>query len=485
MKAYPQSEAEEMFTIAEACELLQISRETAYRWLRAGRLRGTKRGGEWRLPARHLLRLGVREAPSPYTARRFTSCDLFSGAGGLSLGFTLEGFETLFFNDIDPEAALTFQKNLPHGKPLVAPIQDISARDALDAIDCDPEDIDVILGGPPCQGFSINAPLRSTNDQRNHLFRHYVRLVLEGIRPKFIVFENVPGLVSFDHGQTLRDVCAAFRSAGYEPCFRILNACHYGVPQERWRILIVANRVGIHFDFAEPMHYSLSRPNFTGGSSLTYRYAVRRSAEPTLFDEAVGLMEPIRVEDAIGDLPPIRSGGGADTMAYTRRPVSEYQRWSREGSSTLHNHHCVDMSEINLRRMAHVQPGGSWRDIPRDLLPNGMKRAHRSDHTRRYGRLDPNKIAFTVMTKCDPHWGTVVHFAQDRVISVREAARFQSFPDSFVFSGSKASQYRQVGNAVPPLLARAIARRIKSYLEEHESESHSVLRKSLSLRQVS
>jgi DNA (cytosine-5)-methyltransferase 1 len=114
-----------------------------------------------------------------------------------------------------------------------------------------------------------------------------------------------------------------------------------------------------------------------------------------------------------------------------------------------------------------------------------MKRARRSDHTRRYGRLDPAKVAFTVMTKCDPHWGTVVHFAQDRIISVREAARFQSFPDTFVFSGSKASQYRQVGNAVPPLLARAIARRIKSYLEEQEPAAYSAMRKSSSLRQVS
>ena len=426
----------------------------------------------------------IGEEPTPYNgngAKRFLTGDLFSGAGGLSLGFALEGFDAAFFNDNDAECALTFQRNFPRTKAMVAPIQDISARDALDAADLASQDLDVLLGGPPCQGFSINAPVRSIHDERNHLFRHYARLVLEGIRPKFILFENVPGLVSLDGGQTLRDVCTAFRNAGYEPSFRILNACHYGVPQERWRLLIVANRLGIHFDFPEPTHYSLSRPNFSGGSSLTYRYAVRRTNKRTLFDEAVGLTEPVTVREAISDLPTIRSGGGSNIMDYTKSTASEYQRWARSGSEQLCNHHCVDMSEINLRRMAHVSPGGSWRDIPEELLPKGMKRARRSDHTRRYGRLDPASVAFTVMTKCDPHWGTVVHYGEDRVISVREAARFQSFPDSFVFYGSKASQYRQVGNAVPPLLARAIARRIRYFLEVPESESPSIPRNAFSL----
>lgn len=466
-------------TLAEICSQLSISRSTAYRWLKSGRLVGIKTGRSWRFPSSRIKAM-ISEEPTSYTRPRFVTGDLFSGAGGLSFGFALEGFETVFFNDMDPECALTFQHNFPKSKALVAPIQGISAIDAVGSLRSDKEQIDVLLGGPPCQGFSINAPVRSTTDERNHLFRHYVRLVLEGIRPKFIVFENVPGLVSFDQGKTLSAVCAEFRSAGYEPCFRILNACHYGVPQERWRLLIVANRVGVHFDFPEPTHYSWSRPNFSGGSSLTYRYAVRKPTGPSLFDSALGLEEPVSTWDAIGDLPSIPSGGGSDRMCYGKPASSDYQRWARSGSDILRNHHCVNMAEINIKRMAHVRPGGSWRDIPGDLLPKGMKRARRSDHTRRYGRLDPKSVAFTVMTKCDPHWGTVVHFSQDRVISVREAARFQSFPDSFAFCGSKASQYRQVGNAVPPLLARALARRIRYYLEQVDLETSSVSRKSRS-----
>ncbi|MGA2262343.1 MAG: DNA cytosine methyltransferase [Acidobacteriota bacterium] len=477
------SKLENLLTLSEVCRSLRISRETAYRWLKAGRLHGVKVGRDWRFSPDQ-VQTTIAEHSSDYGTSPLLMADLFSGAGGLSLGFHMEGFRSVFFNDLDAECGLTFQRNFPDAKPLVAPIQEISARDIFAAAGIGPDDLDVLVGGPPCQGFSINAPSRSSGDERNHLFRHYARLVLEGIRPKFIVFENVPGLVSLDGGKTLAAVCHEFRRAGYEPCFRILNACHYGVPQERWRLVIIANRLGIHFDFPEPTHYSISRPNFSGGRSLTYSYAARRSPEKTLFDEAMGLRDPVTVGEAISDLPPIKSGGGAEIMEYTSASQCDYQQWARRQSSRLYNHHCVDLSDINHQRMRHVRPGGSWRDIPRELLPEGMKRARRSDHTRRYGRLDPNGIAFTVMTKCDPHWGTVVHYTQDRVISVREAARFQSFPDWFTFYGSKGSQYRQVGNAVPPLLAKAIAGRIRHYLELSSSVEFLQYKNALSLSNV-
>ncbi len=136
----------------------------------------------------------------------------------------------------------------------------------------------------------------------------------------------------------------------------------------------------------------------------------------------------------------------------------------RSGSEKMYNHECAGVSGVNLERMMHVEPGGAWRDIPFELLPKGMQRARRSDHTRRYGRLHPARLSPTVMTKCDPHWGTVFHYGQDRIISVREAARIQSFPDWFRFTGSRADQYRQVGNAVPPMLAQALAEHIKGLL---------------------
>lgn len=450
-----------LLTLPEVCAVLRISRETAYRWLRAGRLKGVRFGRAWRFEPRYLTDLIGEGSPR---ADQLISADLFAGAGGLSLGFHSQGFAPAFFNEIDEESATTFQSNLEGAVPFVRPISDLTVEDVLHETGLRKGELDVLLGGPPCQGFSINAPLRTTSDSRNHLFRHYVRF-LEGLQPKFVVFENVPGLVSFDAGGTLRDVATAFRGAGYEPSFRVLNACHYGVPQERWRLILVANRIGATFEFPSPTHYSQARPNFSGGSSLTFRYAIRHRSEPTLFDEAMGLRAPIFVQTAIGDLPPIDSAGGSDEMSYKRGAVCDFQKWARTESPELFNHHCVGLSSVNRQRMDHVRPGGSWRDIPDRLLPQGMRRARRSDHTRRYGRLHPEGIACTVMTKCDPHWGTVIHYEQDRVISVREAARFQSFPDKFRFVGKKASQYRQVGNAVPPLLADALAARIKSYLE--------------------
>jgi len=398
--------------------------------------------------------------------RTLLCADLFAGAGGLSTGFQLAGYRSVFFNEIDEAAATTFRANDPEVVPFVCPIEELTAERVRRETGLESESLDVMVGGPPCQGFSINAPERSTEDARNKLFRHYVRLVLEGLRPKVVVLENVPGLVSFNNGQTVRDLTRAFGNAGYRVAFRILNAAHYGVPEERWRLVLIGtNLPGVEPSFPQPTHYSLQRPNFTGGRTMTFAHAIGKQ-ERGLFGGS--LRAPVTIREAIGDLPPIPSGGGAGEMDYAAPPRSDYQRMMREGASRLWNHECAGVSKVNLERMRHVEPGGSWRDIPHDLLPDGMKRARRSDHTRRYGRLDPNGVSGTIMTKCDPHWGTVFHYAQERIISVREAARLQSFPDWFKFTGSRADQYRQVGNAVPPLLAMALASHIKKLIEQGE-----------------
>lgn len=393
----------------------------------------------------------------------FTVGDLFAGAGGLSVGFQLAGFRSLFFNEIDEQAAETFRLNFPEAVPFICPIQELTARRLREESALDGHDLDIMVGGPPCQGFSINAPVRSGDDPRNHLFRHYIRLVLEGLRPKFVVLENVPGLVSVDAGRTLASVKKAFEQAGYRVIFRILNAAHYGVPEERWRLIFLGTRLpSAQLSFPEPTHYSLQRPNFTGGRDYIFGHAVGGSQQGELF---TGRLEPpISVREAISDLPPLQSAGGAPEMDYCQAPMTDYQSLMRSRSRRLFNHECAGVSSINLRRIRFVKPGGSWRDIPYDLLPKGMQRARRSDHTRRYGRLDPDAPSGTIMTKCDPHWGTFFHYDQDRIISVREAARIQSFPDWFRFSGSKVEQYRQVGNAVPPLLARALAEKIATIL---------------------
>jgi len=154
----------------------------------------------------------------------------------------------------------------------------------------------------------------------------------------------------------------------------------------------------------------------------------------------------------------------AEVVGYTTEAQSIYAQMMRNPDGITFNHFAAKLSRQNIERMAYVKPGGSWRDIPDRLLPKGMQRARKSDHTKRYGRLRNDGLAGTVMTKCDPHWGTVFLPDQERSLTVREAARFQSFPDTYRFLGSRVSQYVQVGNAVPVLMAKAIAEQLRAHL---------------------
>lgn len=177
---------------------------------------------------------------------------------------------------------------------------------------------------------------------------------------------------------------------------------------------------------------------------------------------ASALKDHTSVWDAISDLPEIESGSKNGPLKYATKAKSDFQKIARNGAVKVENHSCANLGKVNLERLKHIPQGGSWRDIPFDLLPAGLKRARRSDHTKRYGRLHPEALCSTVLTKCDPHWGSFFHPTQDRVISIREAARIQSFPDRYKFTGNVTQQYEQVGNAVPPLMAKAIGEQIRT-----------------------
>jgi DNA (cytosine-5)-methyltransferase 1 len=246
--------------------------------------------------------------------------------------------------------------------------------------------------------------------------------------------ENVTGMTSAGGGAAVNAILNGLNELGYRVEAQILRAEEFGVPQERRRIVFIGNRLGLPVVFPAATH-------------------------------GCGLLPLVTVGDAINDLPSLANGQDLPQTTYACEPKSSYQAELRGGVNCLTNHSAARLSHINLERLKHIPQGGSWRDIPFELLPAGMKRAKRSDHTKRYGRLSWDGLASTILTKCDPHWGAYFHPEQDRTLTVREAARLQSFPDWFEFRGSRTDQYVQVGNAVPPLLGRAIAKSIASVRE--------------------
>lgn len=395
------------------------------------------------------------------TTESLTMIDLFSGAGGLSEGLSEAGFHSLFASEIVPEYAETYLLNHKSAVVKKGDIRTLDANEVRDNLGLQREELDLIAGGPPCQGFSINAPVRSILDERNHLFKEFLRFV-DAFAPRAILIENVPGLVSFERGATLHAILDALAELGYGADVRILGAAYYGVPQMRWRTFILGLRgknLPFHA-FPEPICHAPIKPNFTtifNGHSLVKIPSAENNAAF------------VTVKDAIGDLPPLKCGEqGSEIKEYYCDPFSDYQRHARIGSAGVINHEAPQLSKINMDRLHYIKPGGNWTDIPFELLPKGMQRAKAGDHTKRYGRVEPDGLASTILTKCDPHWGAFFHYEQDRSFTVREAARLQSFPDHFVFTGTQSQQFAQVGNAVPPLLAEAVGNSIKSILLEGE-----------------
>ncbi|WP_246547378.1 DNA cytosine methyltransferase [Ancylobacter defluvii] len=430
--------------------------------------------------------------------RAYTAGELFCGAGGLSRGFHSSGFATRFANDLWPTALHTFLMNFDplyamsngkNGELLALPgsVENIDTSRILGAVaDRDGRalkagSLDVLLGGPPCQGYSLNSHIRSAEDPRNFLFRHYVRL-LHGLSPKVFVLENVPGMFSLEGGRFFDELIARIsqpvaKCPGYDIDFKILNAAHYGVPQDRFRVVVVGTRRDVteragKVILPSPRHYSLAQAHFKGGRDHTFHYAIgfrRRFEQSAIPQIGPKLLPPVSVGEAIGDLPRLTNGHGEDFASYAgaRKPQGDFQKVMRDGAGVLANHWCRALTYPNTERVKYIPAGGDWRSIPRDLLPPGMQRALRKDHTKRYGRLSSHEISGTLLTKPDPHWGTFIHYdeGQQRLISVREAARLQSFPDTHIFYGSQVDQYKLCGNAVPPLMAHVIAQSTAEILD--------------------
>ena len=363
-------------------------------------------------------------------AQPLSVIDLFSGAGGLTEGFRQAGFHVLAGNDIDRFAGETFAAMHAEAVFVPGPVEETSATDFLRAAGLKKGELDCLVGGPPCQAFSVYNHQRGMHDERSGLFQEYLRLV-KGMQPRWIVMENVTGIKSAGGGEAVAQILSGMAALGYSVEARTLHAEDYGVPQQRRRVFFVGNRIGLPVPWPEPTH----------GPSFQSPF--------------------VTVWDAIGDLPVLKNGEApAGPLAYRTAPACAYQTTLRGNSSAVSHHAAPRLSAVNLERMKHIPEGGSWRDIPFDLLPAGMKLARRCDHTKRYGRLRKDGLSSTILTKCDVHWSACIHPEQDRALTVREAARLQSFPDRFIFAGPRTEQYVQVGNAVPPSLGRRVAEAI-------------------------
>ncbi|MEJ2669882.1 MAG: DNA (cytosine-5-)-methyltransferase, partial [Gammaproteobacteria bacterium] len=294
-----------------------------------------------------------------HAINQWTAIDLFCGAGGLSEGFRQAGFHILVGNDANVAAAQTFQAAHRATQFLDGPIEHLPARRFLKASQLAKGQLDCLIGGPPCQAYSVYNHQRGLHDKRSLLFNDYLRIV-NGLMPGWVVLENVTGILSIGEGKVVNDIMHQLRKLGYHVEYRILKAEEYGVPQERRRVVFLGNRWGIPISWPEVTHSDVHNTT----------------------------MHPIvTVKDALYDLPILRNGEAAPNAAYRTSPKSAYQKMLRGHTPYVLNHAAPRLAPINLERMRHIPPGGSWRDVPVHLLPRGMQKARRCDHTKRYGRL--------------------------------------------------------------------------------------------------
>lgn len=331
--------------------------------------------------------------------------DLFCGCGGFSLGFERAGFNVLLGIDVWPDALKTFVLNHKGSKGLQADLSTIHPEDVLPKLD--DKKIDVIIGGPPCQGFSV-AGKRIVDDIRNTLYKNFVHFV-EYFKPKAFVMENVPNILSIGNGVVRDSILADFKALGYTVEYKVLMASDYGVPQNRRRAVFVGLLDGKKFEFPKPLE-----------------------------------SEKVTSEEALSDLP---ENSIEDFSAYPSKPLSEYQELMRANSDTLCNHQITVHNQKTVDIISLVPDGGNYKDLPAEL--KDTRKVHIA-----WTRLNSKKPSFTIDTGHRHHF----HYSYNRIPTARESARIQSFPDDFYFTCSRTSQLKQIGNAVPPLMGEAIAK---------------------------
>ncbi|MCT4637219.1 MAG: DNA cytosine methyltransferase [Bacteroidales bacterium] len=336
--------------------------------------------------------------------------DLFAGVGGLSQGFISKGFEVEFAIEYDSNIAKSYKLNHPSTSVYDEDIQNINFKE----LKSKHKNIDVIVGGPPCQGFSQKGKRLSINDERNFLFKRFIDAVAI-FKPKYFVLENVPNILTTEKGFFKEQIIKGFEELGYKVNSKVLNASDFGIPQNRRRAFFIGSLNGELLDFPTPKE--------------------KRTT----------------IKEAIYDLPFINSGEGDDFYHYHKPSVSDYQKKLRKNSKGIYNHISTNHSKLALERLALIPKGKG-----KEVLPEQHKT--KSIYSGTWSRLLEDDIASTITTRFDtPSSGLFTHPILNRCLTVREAARIQSFSDKFIFYGTKTNQMKQVGNAVPPMLAAEIA----------------------------
>ena len=364
----------------------------------------------------------------------FRVLDLFCGAGGLSLGFKMANFDIVGGIDFDQEALDTHKLNFKDGFHFCGDISELDDEFVLENFD---GKVDVVIGGPPCQGFSVaNMQQKDIEcDDRNKLFYEFIRFV-KLLKPKAFVMENVPQILTKDKGHVKEVMMDVMDDLGYNVNVKVLVASDYGVPQRRRRAFFVGickelNQI-FDFDFIE------KKPIVTVGDAISDLYSFDNEFKTLTVDDELDL-----------DV----------------NPLSEYQKLMRKDSDgKIHNHNIRYPKEIVQKRMEYVPEGGNWQDVPDELWDTIRSNRHSSA----YRRLNSQDVSVTI----DTGHMNYFHPKYNRVPTIRENARLQSFPDDFVFLGTKGQQDKQVGNAVPPLLSKAIAKTLGDYLNGKIKESH-------------
>jgi DNA (cytosine-5)-methyltransferase 1 len=366
-----------------------------------------------------------------------TAIDLFCGCGGISAGLRQAGFSVVAGADVDQSYLSTFKKNFPTSKSLGIDLCTIEPSDFMDAVGIRSGQLDILAGGPPCQGFSKNVPRKSRRpeDPRNMLVHRFLDYC-EALRPKMVLMENVAEMKNGFNNAYSDEIMYRLKMAGYVVSYSTLNSANYGVPQRRKRAFFIANRFGKTFCFPEPTH-------------------VQHGAIQGLFPKPAF----ITVWEAIGDLPSRGHGSGKSPDAYTSAPFSEYQANMRNGANVLLNHVARALRPMQFKRLSSIEPGQGLKDLPEEL------KIH-SGYSGAYGRLAKEMIAPTVTRWLfHPGSGRWGHPVDIRTITIRESARIQSFHDDYEFVGTYNQQSGQIGNAVPPQLVEQIALSMLSQME--------------------